>query len=103
MSEKWLQMKELGKYTEYYHDQISKKLKDIDIYKTYFIGKSALWPIMNKYKTVKCFENISEQRIKTILENIQDDDILLIKGSRSMNLEYLIKYLDGKGCKNKSS
>ena len=88
------QMKELGKYEQYYHKLIADKLNSMNIDKVFFIGDESLWPIMNKEGNVACFEEINNFVIEKILTMVQNNSVVLLKGSHSVGLEKFIKYLE---------
>jgi len=87
------QMKELGSYEEYYHNLVAEKLKDMNLYQTVFIGDKSLWPIINKVKNMIYFEQIDNFAIEKILKMVQNDSIVLLKGSRSIELNKFIDYI----------
>ncbi|MDR0942304.1 MAG: UDP-N-acetylmuramoyl-tripeptide--D-alanyl-D-alanine ligase [Holosporales bacterium] len=83
------QMKELGEKEEYYHESIAKKLHSMKIERVFFVGDKNLWEIMK----VQCFEKLDDFVIEKILENVQNDSVVLLKGSRSMELDKIINYI----------
>lgn len=87
------QMKELGSYEEYYHNLVAEKLKNLNLYQAVFIGDKSLWPIMNKIKNMLCFEQIDYFVIEKILKMVQNDSVVLLKGSRSIELNKFIDYI----------
>ena len=88
------EMLELGKYSEYYHNELFNKLNKIKNAKIYFIGNKKLHIIINKHVNIKYYEKINDNIIEHILNNIESNDILFLKGSRSIHLEKFIKYLN---------
>ncbi len=87
------QMKELGSYEEHYHKIIAEKLNNMKLYQTVFVGDRSLWPIMNNVKNILCFEKMSDFVIEKILEIVQNNTIVLLKGSRSIELNKFIDYI----------
>lgn len=87
------QMKELGSYEEYYHNLVAEKLRDADFEQTVFIGDKSLWPTMEQVKNIVCFEKIDKFVIEKILEMVQNDGIILLKGSSSIELNKFIDYI----------
>ncbi len=80
-------MLELGKYSKKYHKKINKYLKKINNKQVLLIGN------YTKLIKGKHFNNIKELN-KYLKENIIDDSIIYIKGSRAMNLEKIKETLD---------
>ena len=87
------EMLELGKYSEYYHNILADTLSNMNNTTIYFIGNKNLHKIMNKYNNIKCYEKINESIITNILNTIDNNNILFLKGSRGIKLETFIKYL----------
>ncbi len=87
------QMKELENYEERYHKIIAEKLNNMKLYQAVFVGEKSLWPIMNKVKNILCFEKINDFMIEKILEIVQNNTIVLLKGSRSIELNKFIDYI----------
>lgn len=87
------QMKELGRYERHYHKLVADKLKSSNFERIFFIGEENLWDIMGQKETVKCFRKIDNFVIEEMLKVIQNDSIVLIKGSRSIELDKFIEYL----------
>ena len=81
------QMNELGNYTEKYHKDIVERISKMDIYQTYFIGNKELCNIMRAYNNIECFYCLNIDAIDKILQTVQDGDVILVKGSRSIALE----------------
>jgi UDP-N-acetylmuramyl pentapeptide synthase len=59
----------------------------------FFIGDKNLWNIMNAQKNVLCFEKIDDFVIEKVLEIVHNDSIVLLKGSRSIELNKFIDYI----------
>lgn len=87
------QMKELGSYEEHYHKIIAEKLNNMKLYQSVFVGEKSLWPIMSKVKNILCFEKVNDFMIEKILEIVQNNTIVLLKGSRSIELNKFIDYI----------
>ena len=87
------QMKELGKHEIYYHKLVANKLNSMNLSHMFFIGDKKLWDIMNEQKNILCFEKIDDFVIEKILEIIHNDSIVLLKGSRSIELNRFIDYI----------
>lgn len=87
------QMKELGSHEVYYHKLVANKLNLMNLSHVFFIGDKNLWNIMNEEKNVMCFEKIDNFVIEKILEIIHNDSIVLLKGSRSIELNRFIDYI----------
>ncbi|MDR1488630.1 MAG: hypothetical protein LBI26_02735 [Holosporales bacterium] len=83
------EMKELGDFSCKYHKEIAKNLKNIDM--VFFVGSLETQKIMKKYCKNTFFE-INEESIKQILSFVQNNDIILIKGSRSIALEKILTF-----------
>ena len=79
---------ELGKKTNYYNNKIKKYLKKIPNSKILLVGKN-----FKKIKGYHHFEN--NQDIINYLKTINlSKSIILVKGSRAMHLEEIVKYLN---------
>ena len=88
-------MLELGEYSEKYHREIANLAKENGINFLFGIGENTKYTIDEAKKLgIKSehFENLKElsEKIKEIL---MEDDIVLIKGSRKMEMEKLKEYL----------
>lgn len=83
-------MKELGDYSEYYHEKILKKIKNLGFDEVYLSG-TEFYKLRKKYKylffkdTPTLKDYLSANKIK--------DKWIFIKGSRSMKLEEVIDVL----------
>ena len=87
------QMKELGQYEVYYHTLVAEKLQSSHFEQVFFIGDKNLWDIMGAKEKTKCFQKLDNFVIEEILKMIQNDSIVLLKGSHSLELDKFIKYL----------
>ena len=59
----------------------------------YFIGNKKLHNIMMKYKNITCYERINTEIIQDVLNTIENNNILFLKGSHSINLGMFLEYL----------
>ena len=82
-------MHELGKDEVKYHQEIVSNLNKKEITEIYLIGK-IFKLTKNKIKTIK-FENTQDAKIY-FKKNIISNSLILIKGSRKMGLEKLVKF-----------
>ena len=89
------QMGELGAHEGHYHKIVAEKLKELDFYKVFFIGNERLHPLFIEEAgaNISCFEKICENSIAKILEIVENEDIILLKGSRSIELNRFIDYI----------
>ncbi len=87
------EMLELGDKSQQYHAKVAEKLNEFNNCKIYFIGSKSLWQLLQSYTHVECFEHVTAEGINKVLNVLQDDDILFLKGSRSIKLEQFIGYL----------
>ena len=94
-------MKELGAESEKSHKAVAVKLNEVKPDYTFLIGpemKAAFAAIENQQK-VKWFEKSGDKTFESIKEAIlaaaADNDLVLLKGSHSMNLEKLADLLCG--------
>ena len=85
-------MFELGKFSQQFHLQIKKILKDNKISNVYTIGKEMknLFNALPKYLECKHAENLDELFLD-LKENIKNNDIILFKASRAIHLDKIIK------------
>ena len=82
-------MHELGKDEVKYHQEIVSNLNKKEITEIYLIGK-IFKLTKNKIKTIK-FDNTQDAKIY-FKKNIISNSLILIKGSRKMGLEKLVKF-----------
>lgn len=87
------EMKELGDFSIQYHTQVLEYLNKIHIDKVFFIG-STLISTLFKDKGITIFSEINNEIIKTILQDIKNNDIILLKGSNSIHLNKFVKFLE---------
>ncbi|MCX7770333.1 MAG: UDP-N-acetylmuramoyl-tripeptide--D-alanyl-D-alanine ligase [Proteobacteria bacterium] len=87
-------MRELGKWSGYYHAMLGKYLLNFDFNEIYLVGQEIkkTFEILKKHgkKNVYYFEHVED--LKTKIKNIiRKNDALLLKGSRSIALERLLE------------
>jgi UDP-N-acetylmuramoyl-tripeptide--D-alanyl-D-alanine ligase len=87
------EMKELGIYAAHYHEFIAAKLSSLDINYFFFVGNVQLWSVMNKVKNAVCFEKLDIFAMEKIFEIVQNYCVILLKGSRSVELNKFIEYI----------
>lgn len=100
-TKKWLvlgDMLELGRKSEYYHRKIGEEIAWRKSYNligigefAYFIVEQAKIKGMSKEQAIYFKEK--EEALKYLLDNIKEGDIILVKGSRKMKMEELVKKL----------
>ena len=89
------EMKELGEYREFYHERVAGKIDRDGVDETIFVGDKSIQKLMKKNvsKPINTFDAINEESIRKILSLIKSDDIVLIKGSRSIGLEKILSHV----------
>lgn len=87
------QMGELGDYSEYYHGLVAEKFGSSDLDTVFFIGDENLWNTIRRHVTATCFDVLNDTSIGKILESVDDGSIILLKGSHSVGLNKILKYL----------
>lgn len=87
------QMGELGDYSEYYHGLVAEKLASSDLDTVFFIGDENLWDTIRRHVNATCFDVLDDTSIGKILESVDDGSIILLKGSHSVGLNKIFKYL----------
>lgn len=87
-------MNELGNRTEEFHKKISEQLKKFKIEQAFFIGKYAKYYQDNSSVPSKIYKDLSALA-KGLKENLQDNDIILLKASRTLELEKVLDYFKG--------
>jgi UDP-N-acetylmuramoyl-tripeptide--D-alanyl-D-alanine ligase len=88
------QMKELGKEESHYHRMVFEKINTYNFDNIIFVGDETLWDVAhNELKEVLCFQKIDDFVIEKILKIIQNDSVVLLKGSRSIELNKFIDYI----------
>jgi len=86
------EMAELGNSSEEYHKKIGEKCVESNLDAVFTEGVNAFITdnVLDSIKFHKHFKN-KEQLSKELINFMQDDDIILFKGSRSMEMEKIIK------------
>jgi UDP-N-acetylmuramoyl-tripeptide--D-alanyl-D-alanine ligase len=79
-------MLELGHNSQIFHNEIGELLKNNPEYIVISIGEEAL-----AYRAVKHYENVEYLLKANELENIDDQTIILVKGSHGVHLEKLLR------------
>lgn len=87
-------MGELGEFSSKMHYELGECISKSDLELVFFIGEFAkeveLGAKENNFNEIYIFEN--EQDLKeSVLSNIKSEDIILVKGSRSMKLENIVE------------
>lgn len=90
------EMGELGEFSLQYHTQVAELLDKLDLDKVFFIGSSAMASPFIK-RGITAFKEIDSEVIARILEIIDVDDIILLKGSNSVHLNKVVKFLEVMG------
>ncbi|MCX7856789.1 MAG: UDP-N-acetylmuramoyl-tripeptide--D-alanyl-D-alanine ligase [Deltaproteobacteria bacterium] len=84
-------MNELGEYSVYYHRDLGRTLNEIDFHYAFFFGEKIRDTYLETKKGEKLyFENMGEL-LDRLLSVLEEKDCVLIKGSRSLNLDLLVK------------
>lgn len=85
------EMKELGVFTLKYHEEIAEYATTSD--KVFFIGSSeAAQPFIERGMSV--FPKITNEITERILSEVENGDIVLIKGSHSIQLDKIVRFFD---------
>jgi UDP-N-acetylmuramoyl-tripeptide--D-alanyl-D-alanine ligase len=84
------QMRELGDYTMSYHKLIAEKLYSMLLQQIFFIGDRLLFDIMRSAGPTVCFETTDDMAARAVIQSIQRNSVVLLKGSRSASLERII-------------
>ena len=87
------QMGELGDFELHYHQLVAEKLSSMNLAHVFFIGSETLWNTMRVCENVECFAQMSDFVIEKMLKIIQNGDIVLLKGSRSVGLDRFLDYV----------
>ena len=95
-------MLELGDQSEAEHLQIGEYLRDKDINVIFCYGSFSKLIIeglgdLDRESIVSDHFSIHKDLAKALTDLLQEGDILLLKGSRGMQLEKVLEYLDRKG------
>ena len=93
-------MLELGKESDMLHWQIGQKAASLGINKLYIFGPSGeqilKGAMENKFSSNNIYHGTKNEIVQKILENINEDTWLLVKGSRGMAMETIIQKLKQK-------
>ena len=96
-------MKELGAESKKSHEAVAVRINEVSPEKTFLIGpemKAAFDLLANK-ASARWFEESCEKNFETIAQEINqlagEKDVILLKGSHSMQLEKLVPLLSGNG------
>ncbi|MFN4220516.1 MAG: glutamate ligase domain-containing protein, partial [bacterium] len=90
-------MLELGKYSDFYHSLVVKKLVNSKM-QVYFIGENFLKFRSYGNKLIKFFKNVDDIH-EDLIKSIDKGTLIFIKGSRGIRLEKVyqkIKIIEGK-------
>ncbi|EKJ85154.1 UDP-N-acetylmuramoyl-tripeptide--D-alanyl-D-alanine ligase [Leptospira meyeri] len=85
-------MKELGKFSKYYHEEVGKEIQRIGKGILLGFGEETK-PMVKKVPNAQCFLNVDEL-IQFVKSNVPKKSILLVKGSRSMKMERIVMALE---------
>ena len=85
-------MMEIGEKAEEYHYRIGELAKDLGVKRLYATGNNAQ-NLMDGFLGGTTCEN-NEQMAKTLLKELNDNDVILVKASRSMRLERIIEKME---------
>jgi UDP-N-acetylmuramoyl-tripeptide--D-alanyl-D-alanine ligase len=84
-------MNELGKYSSYYHRKLGMFLNSLDFEYVFLFGEK----IRESYEEVKkgsiFYFDDRERLVEKLLSILRDRDCLLIKGSRSLNMDLIVE------------
>ena len=95
-------MKELGAESKKSHETVGLRVNEVKADKVFLIGPEmkAGFEVLNDKNTAEWFEASDEKTFAAIAEEINqlcgDNDVILLKGSHSMQLEKLVPLLCGK-------
>ena len=96
-------MKELGIESKKSHEAVAIRINEIKPDKVFFIGPEmkAGFEVLNNKACARWFEESGENTFTAIAEDINqfadNNDVILLKGSHSMQLEKLVPLLSGSG------
>jgi UDP-N-acetylmuramoyl-tripeptide--D-alanyl-D-alanine ligase len=82
------EMKELGEFSEQYHFEIAKIVKNYKFDKTVFVGAQNVSKFFEN-----SFPSVDEIDVANILDLIKNEAIVLLKGSRSVRLDKVLNVL----------
>lgn len=96
-------MKELGESSVLAHQEIGKKIKESNFDFVYLVGNEIeeAYKILSEYKNVKWFQEktneVFEKIASEVNKNLSNFDVILLKGSHSMELEKLVPLIEKEG------
>lgn len=79
---------ELGRCSQEIHEKIARLCKELGIKKLFYKGEN--YKIFNKYLENTILIDPSRESFRYIKQYLNSDDVLLVKGSRNMNLEKIL-------------
>ena len=79
---------ELGRYSWEIHEKIARLCKELGIKKLFYKGEN--YKIFNKYLENTILIDASRESFRYIKQYLNSEDVLLVKGSRNMNLEKIL-------------
>lgn len=85
-------MKELGKFSKFYHEEVGKEIKRIGKGVLLGFGEETK-PMVKKVHGAQCFTE-SEELIQFVKSTVPKHSVLLVKGSRSMKMERIVLALE---------
>ncbi|MCG6140805.1 UDP-N-acetylmuramoyl-tripeptide--D-alanyl-D-alanine ligase [Leptospira mtsangambouensis] len=85
-------MKELGKFSKYYHEEVGKEIQKIGKGILLGFGEETK-PMVKKVLNARCFLDV-EELIQFVKTNVPKKSVLLVKGSRSMKMERIVMALE---------
>ncbi|EOQ96110.1 UDP-N-acetylmuramoyl-tripeptide--D-alanyl-D-alanine ligase [Leptospira wolbachii serovar Codice str. CDC] len=85
-------MKELGKFSKYYHEEVGKEIQRIGKGILLGFGEETK-PMVKKVPGAQCFTEV-EELIQFVKSTVPKKTVLLVKGSRSMKMERIVLALE---------
>ncbi|TGK79681.1 UDP-N-acetylmuramoyl-tripeptide--D-alanyl-D-alanine ligase [Leptospira bourretii] len=85
-------MKELGKFSKYYHEEVGKEIQKIGKGILLGFGEETK-PMVKKVPDARCFLDV-EELVQFVKTNVPKKSVLLVKGSRSMKMERIVMALE---------
>lgn len=85
-------MKELGKFSKYYHETVGKEIQRIGKGILLGFGEETK-PMVKKVSGAQCFTEV-EALIQFVKANVPKKSVILVKGSRSMKMERIVLALE---------
>ncbi|EMY68888.1 UDP-N-acetylmuramoyl-tripeptide--D-alanyl-D-alanine ligase [Leptospira vanthielii] len=85
-------MKELGKFSKYYHEEVGKEIQRSGKGILLGFGEETK-PMVKKVHGAQCFTEMDEL-IQFVKSNVPKNSVLLVKGSRSMKMERIVQALE---------